>query len=339
MPERPAVIQASVLERLEGRLALSSMTSYPLSRADIADVFRNTAEVAVVGSTFDNRGSKTLAAELFDSSISGQTRARANVDLGLTSEREDRGDLGNTIALRRPSTQVDLTRGALNPIEASPRTRKLPGHSYGLRSLESVPVPLELSEAAGASMLPLVDNTPGLVLSTDPASEDSSGMVVGFDSPVGSWRSLALTASAASGAGTAAIAGQDLSRPPPETKAGTNHPVDDVSRLDIAALVPGAQRAATNLADLLEGVFQSDWDDIELEMRQFLSRLGTMVDGSGSHSVVPKWPAWIGTAAIAVVLRRFSQGIRLRGRQITSARGLDRRQHPSPLGPWPLDSV
>ena len=331
MPERPAVIQALVLERLEGRLALSSMTSYPLSRADIADVLRDTVEIGLVGSAFDNRESRTLTAGAFNASIPEQVRARSDLDLGPSPEREDPGP---SVAIRRSGTSGDLSRVALYPIETSPHPKKLSNHFYGL-GLDLMQVQSNSVEENSANMLPLVDDTPSWAASSENATGDPSGVVVGFDSQAGLWKPLALTASGFSGLGTAAFGGREIV----ETQAVAGRPLDGAARLDVATFVSGAQHAAANLSDLLEGVLQSDWDDIELEMRQFLSRLGTMVDGSHSHSVIPKWPVWIVTAAIAVVLRRFSQGGRLNGRPITRVRGLGRRHHTFPLGPWPLDSA
>jgi hypothetical protein len=91
-------------------------------------------------------------------------------------------------------------------------------------------------------------------------------------------------------------------------------------------------------AVLLDGAIHADWEAVDVDLRQFLARLGGLTDGPDGPRSGPAWSFWIGAATVLLVARRASSGRRrlFRGAGGNDLPGLAHR--PIPVGPWPLGS-
>jgi hypothetical protein len=124
-----------------------------------------------------------------------------------------------------------------------------------------------------------------------------------------------------------------------EPAAGGAQMVLDLAGDGLVAL-PGpveyTDRDAPAWASLLEGALRSDWQKVDGELRQFLSRLGGLAQHTDENGARPMWPVWIGAATALILAHRASYWRRrFFGRPVQDARWKSPRR-PVPVGPWPL---
>ena len=108
-----------------------------------------------------------------------------------------------------------------------------------------------------------------------------------------------------------------------------------------ALVLPAGSRAAAfrdfSSTELLDAAIHADWEAVDGELRQILTRLSGVTgsaDGGPSRSL---WLAWIGAAGALLLARRAShRGRPLFRRSLTAESSARRRHGPFPVGPWPL---
>jgi hypothetical protein len=89
-------------------------------------------------------------------------------------------------------------------------------------------------------------------------------------------------------------------------------------------------------ADILDSALHPDWEAVDGELRQFLSRLGDLDRAAIRQGAGPAWLLWIGAATTTILARRASQGRWLLFRRVAPWPAGVSGRHPVPDGPWPL---
>ncbi len=150
----------------------------------------------------------------------------------------------------------------------------------------------------------------------------------------------AISAAFVSLAGSSAAVGPtvEISAPAPEDPS----PIPDVrGDKSPAFVVSVASRAPASpdpsSTNLLDAAIHADWEGVDGELQQFLTRLTGLPRSPDGRSPRPVWLAWIGAAGAILVAHRAShRGRRLFRRSVAgeSLSGSGRR--PIPIGPWPL---
>jgi hypothetical protein len=114
---------------------------------------------------------------------------------------------------------------------------------------------------------------------------------------------------------------------------------DGASQASVTSMAASDATAATSTgAGLLDGALRADWEAVDVELRQFLARLGAFADTSNSHHSGPMWPFWVGSAAAVAAARWATHSRRRSFRRAGTGKLRRSRQHPIPIGPWPLGS-
>jgi hypothetical protein len=118
-----------------------------------------------------------------------------------------------------------------------------------------------------------------------------------------------------------------------ETRApGRAELMDDATSRDEATWVPG-------WAELMDGVTSFDWERLDGDLRQFLSRFGGLRDVLDGRGGGAEWPLWLaGLTALFVAREAARRGgwCRRRIAPGTGLAGSAPARSPGPPGPWPL---
>jgi hypothetical protein len=93
---------------------------------------------------------------------------------------------------------------------------------------------------------------------------------------------------------------------------------------------------ATAWADILASALHPDWETVDGELRQFLSRLGDLDRNAARPRAGPAWLLLIGAATMLILARRGSLGRWLSSRRETPWPAGVAGRHVVPVGPWPL---
>jgi hypothetical protein len=115
-------------------------------------------------------------------------------------------------------------------------------------------------------------------------------------------------------------------------KAGRAGPRDGAASTEEVSRVPVR-------ADLRVGTASLDWESLDRDMRQFLSRLVSQRDAPDDRWGEAAWPSWIAVLAALLVARKAAGGQGWWSRRIAPRAvpaGTAPARSPDPPGPWPL---
>ena len=329
------------LEGLEGRSLLSAMAPLRSTYLELPDGYPSAAEV-----------NSSMAGRPVERSGSGVTAAGVTDDLGRTVRSGEGNVLASTPGERvNPSAARSSRR--INPQEIGSRelldTLQLVSRSIDAASTsvagDTSANGLELITSLGggdptdpAGAASLVGWAPGTATLVTMSLANPAGRLVGPDG-----RTVPGPGVGVSSAGGGSMDSIGLLLPEagifgPTT--GNVRPATDLhadldSPLAITALSEHGGHAPA-WAGILDSALHPDWDAVEGELRQFLSRLGDLDRTAVVQGTGPAWLLWIGAATTLILARRASHGPWLFFRRVAPWTVGVPGRHPVPIGPWPL---
>ncbi len=335
--------RGAALERLEGRSLLSALAPVRSTYLELPDGYPVAAEV-----------DSSAAARQVDRTGSGETAASVTDDAGRTERSGDGEVLSSPPGERVKSGAAGSSRRS-NPHEIG---------SHDL--LEPLLLVSRSLDAASTSLAGDAQTTSGLELIAGLGGGDSidtagAASLVGWAPGTATPATLSLANPSGRGLGPDGRAGPG--NPGFWVSAAGGGPMDSVGLLvpDAGNFGPtaGDVRQATDLhadvdsplarvadpdrggrssawADILESALHPDWEAVDGDLRQFLSRLIDLDRSAVGHGEGPEWLLCIGFATTLILASRSSHG---RWSWICRAApwsaGVSGR-HPFPVGPWPL---
>jgi hypothetical protein len=304
---RRAGFRGAVIEMLEARGLLSAVAA-PI-RSTPAELSTAGQTAALVASSVP--GSQdvpgTLQQTVAPSSPDEHARTTTKVDDGNSSSSasDDRNNSESSGALKRSIPKTSSQRQLSESPVSDPR-------SPDLESRESI------SEGSQNGADPLFGGGAGDL--AEPAAAISTA-------------STALAGSSAAIAPTVEISAPAPADPPPVSDVrGDRSPAVVVL---VASSAPASPVPSST--DLLDAAIHADWEAVDGELQQFLSRLAGLPRSPDGRPSRPVWLAWIGAAGALLVARRAShRGRRLFRRSVTGEASTGSGRRPIPIGPWPL---
>lgn len=318
MPGRRAALLGSAIETLETRGLLSVVAPVGAAHSEVADGYRGVVEVAAHPA--ERQGGRISSSETAESRPDDLARtARPDGGSALAPSPAVRDNSDAASANKRPTSRDVATRELTDPLLVESRssdpsaitapTDEPPATEPG--TMSGFAGDAALDPAGAASVLGWAS---GVVMPVIVSLANSPGRVVGVDGRP--------------------VAGRGAS----EVAAAPAGPVAVVAEREIPAPAPADMQTATTWGGLLEEALHPDWEAVDGELRQFLSRLDVLADAPDGRGGWPSWPLWMGVATAVLVARRASRGSRRLFRRPAPGSVWLLDGHPVPVGPWPMGS-
>jgi hypothetical protein len=331
----------ATLEGLEGRSLLSALAPVRSTYLVLPDGYPAAAEVE-----------SSAAARPEDRSDSGETAASVPDDPGRTARSGD-GDVvasppgervysGAAGSSRRLNSQEIGSRELLDPlllvsrsIDAASTSLAGDAPTSGLELIASLGGG-DPNDSAGAASL--VGWAPGTPTPATMSLANPYGRVLGPDGRTVPGLGAGVWAAGGEPLDSVGLLVSDAAIFGPthgDVRTATDLHSDVESPLAVAA-DPDRGSHVQAWADILDSALHPDWEAVDGELRQFLSRLGdlngTVVGQGAGHA----WLLWIGAATTIILARRASHGRWLSFRGPAPWRVGISGGPPVPVGPWPL---
>jgi hypothetical protein len=331
----------AALEGLEGRSLLSGLAPVRSTYLELPDGYPAAAEVDSSASAraADHSGSDETVGSVPDDQGRAARPGDGNVLASPPAERVSSGEAGLS---RRFNYQEIGSRELFDPLQLASRSIDVASTAV---AGDVQPTGLELIAGLGggdpidpAGAASLVGWAPATATPTIMSLASLSERAVGPDGRSGLGPGVGVSAA---GGGPMDSVGQlvpeaGIYAPAP----GDVRPATDVhADVDLPIAVVGVTDrggSAPAWADILESALHPDWEAVDGELRQFLSRLGDLDRTAVGQEAGSVWLLWIGAATTLFLVRRASHGPRLSYRRAAPWPVGVSGRHPVPVGPWPL---
>lgn len=324
-PTRPARLRVSAIETLETRGLLSAAAPINSTPVELAGVSRPTAVVVPPNTLPDDSDISAAAAP---ASSKPDERASRRVETNPTPSPSTAARSSSSPgAIRRSRVQKNSQQEFADSI--GPATRSIDPEASAPAG-EGSPSAPELMSGLGVGD----PSDPAAALASlvgwgmDVA--DSPGPANGLDGPAAPRKVFARAA------WSVAVL-ESSSENPGDSEAAAGFGAHGAWPLLVSLRAAPTESEMSPGSNLLEGAIHADWEAVDIDLRQFLARLGGLggISPDGEQSGLA-WTFWLGAAAAVLVVSRFAR-IRRRffGRAMAGElRGFVHR--PVPVGPWPL---
>ena len=326
-PARRARSRVSAIEILEVRGLLSVMA--PIRSVPIEFAASDPPAILVVASASTRPDDHSTSAQTASASAKPDARDRApkgDDDNPADSASDARNTSNSAGAIRRSNSSNASRRELADALIVDPRNTDPESSALTGDAPSTGP---ELMSGLGGGDVPDLATTPLSLLGSAQDTANLPGL--GLDGRAAG-ASTAATMPPSSGTVDPSLenSGDRQSAPGPTGDQQGQH--------SVSVAASNAGPAISAWANLLSGTLHADWDAVDVDLRQFLARLGGLTDDSAGPGSGPAWPFWLGAATVLIVARRASSGRRRLFRRPVAGelRGFTRR--PIPVGPWPLGS-
>jgi hypothetical protein len=111
---------------------------------------------------------------------------------------------------------------------------------------------------------------------------------------------------------------------------------DRDANVSAVAVAENHEAPALCWGDVLEGALHPDWDAVDGELRQFLSRLRRLAETPDGYGMGASWAVWIGAASAMILASRAARGPQRLFRRRAPAVVWALPRDPAPVSPWPM---
>jgi len=254
-----------------------------------------------------------------------------------------RNHSGAAGANRRSASQNAAARELADSLPTAPRVKDLASTTAPTDGLSAAGPEAPSGGADGGAGDPagaasIVGWAPGAATSVIGSLANPPGVGIGLDGRTGSGPQASAAANVPQGSVAAVIPGPEVpGSGPRDTPGALDRAASEPSQRPVMGVAANGAATAQSWGDLLVRALQPDWEAVDGQLRQFLSRLGGLADAPVGVGAGPSWPLWIAAATALILVHRASRSPRRLFRRPVPGAVLLTSRHPVPVGgPWPM---